>query len=161
MNYKSFYSVLLQGIVDERGQFIDIFAGAPGTVQDARMLKTSDHADLSAWQEKMGDNSLLGDSGYSRQAFPFIISLKRDDGALTEAEELQNSRIICGRAVVDRAFGRMKCKWRCLRDMQNTRVDAVLMTILAACFPHNMCTGASETCQEHPKGCPRQADENE
>lgn len=38
MNYKSFYSVLLQGIVDERGQFIDIFAGAPGTVQDAEDL---------------------------------------------------------------------------------------------------------------------------
>lgn len=38
MNSKSFYSVLLQGIVDARGQFIDVFAGAPGTVQGAEDL---------------------------------------------------------------------------------------------------------------------------
>lgn len=73
-----------------------------------RMLRTSDF--YIVWQEKMGDNSVLGDSAYSGQAFPFVISPKWDDGDLTEAKELQNSRIIRGRAVVDRAFGRMKYK---------------------------------------------------
>uniref|UniRef100_A0A3B4TUM0 DDE Tnp4 domain-containing protein n=1 Tax=Seriola dumerili TaxID=41447 RepID=A0A3B4TUM0_SERDU len=159
MNRKSFYSVLLQGIVDERGRFIDIFAGPPGKVYDARMLRASDF--YTTWQEKMGDNSLLGDSAYIGQAFPFVITPKRDNGALTEADELQNSRISRGRVVVEQAFGRMKCKWRRLRDLQNTRIDAVVMIIMAACFLHNMCIGASEICQEHPNGCPRQADENE
>lgn len=159
MNRKSFYSVLLQGIVDERGRFIDIFAGPPGKVHDARMLRASDF--YTTWQEKMGDNSLLGDSAYIGQAFPFVITPKRDNGALTEADELRNSRISRGRVVVEQAFGRMKCKWRRLRDLQNTRIDAVVMIIMAACFLHNMCIGASEICQEHPNGCPRQADENE
>lgn len=159
MNRKSFYSVLLQGIVDERGRFIDIFAGPPGKVHDARMLRASDF--YTTWQEKMGDNSLLGDSAYIAQAFPFVITPKRDNGALTEADELQNSRISRGRVVVEQAFGRMNCKWRRLRDLQNTWIDAVVMIIMAACFLHNMCIGASEICQEHPNGCPRQADENE
>lgn len=37
MNRKAYYSVLLQGIVDDRGRFIDIFAGPPGRMQDARV----------------------------------------------------------------------------------------------------------------------------
>ncbi|XP_031156990.1 protein ALP1-like [Sander lucioperca] len=41
MNRKAYYSVLLQGIVDERARFIDIFAGPPGRVHDARVLRSS------------------------------------------------------------------------------------------------------------------------
>ncbi|XP_061085078.1 uncharacterized protein LOC133118834 [Conger conger] len=123
MNRKSFYSVLLQGIVDERGRFIDIFAGPPGRVHDARMLRASNF--YAAWEEKMGEYSLLGDSGYIGQAFPFVITPKRDNGALSEADQLQNSKISRGRVIIEQAFGRMKCKWRRLRDLQNTRIDAV------------------------------------
>ncbi|CAJ1079899.1 protein ALP1-like [Xyrichtys novacula] len=118
-------------------------------VHDARMLRASDF--YMTWQEKMGDNSLLGDSAYIGQAFPFFIMPKRDNGALTEADKLQTP---------GSAFGIMKfCRWRHLRDLQNTQIDTVVM--IAACFLHNMCNGASEICQKHPNGCPRQADENE
>ncbi|XP_053710278.1 putative nuclease HARBI1 [Synchiropus splendidus] len=158
MNHKSFYSVLLQGIVDEKGRFTDIFAGPPGKVCDARMLRASDF--YTTWQEKMGGHSLLGDSAYTGHAFPFVISPKCEEAPLTEADEWQNARIHCGRTVVEQAFGRMKCKWRRLRDLQNTRMDAAVMIILAACFLHNMCLGVTEICQEHPGGCPRLADEN-
>ncbi|KAB5579381.1 hypothetical protein PHYPO_G00194410 [Pangasianodon hypophthalmus] len=158
MNRQSFYSVLLQGIVDEKGRFIDIFVGPPGKVDDARMLRASNfYAD---WQEKMGEYSLLGDSAYSGQADPFIITPKCDNGALTEDDQLQNSRISSGRVVIDQAFGRMKCKWRRVRDLQNTRLENVVMIIMAACFLHNMCIGDNEMCEEHPQGCPRQADDN-
>ncbi len=113
MNCKSFYSTLLQGIVDKRGRFLDIFAGPPGRVHDARMLSSSSF--YTTWQEKMCNYSLLGDSAYTRQAFPFIITLKCDNGALTEADQQQNSKISRGRVVVEQAFGRMKCKWRRLQ----------------------------------------------
>ncbi|KAL7402703.1 hypothetical protein ABVT39_018615 [Epinephelus coioides] len=82
MNRKSFYSILLQAIVDERGR------------------------------EKMGKYCLLGDSAYIGQAFPFIITPKHDTGALAAADHLQNARISHGRVVVEQAFGRMTCKWR-------------------------------------------------
>lgn len=41
LNRKSYYSVLLQGIVDDRGRFIDIFGGPPGRVHDSQMLRVS------------------------------------------------------------------------------------------------------------------------
>ncbi|KAK0154309.1 putative nuclease HARBI1 [Merluccius polli] len=62
LNRKGFYSVLLQGIVNERGRFLDIFVGPPGRVHDARMLRTSDF--YRTWEEKMENNELLGDSAY-------------------------------------------------------------------------------------------------
>uniref|UniRef100_A0A3Q2QA82 Protein ALP1-like n=1 Tax=Fundulus heteroclitus TaxID=8078 RepID=A0A3Q2QA82_FUNHE len=159
MNGRCFYSVLLQAIVDERGRFLDVFAGPPGRLGDARMLRASSFYD--ARQEMLGEYRLLGDSAYFDQGFPFIVACKPDDGALSEAELQQNRRISRGRAVVDQALGRLKCRWRRLRDLQNTRLDAVVMVVLAACFLHNVCAEASETCPDHPHGCPREEDGNE
>ncbi|KAL2095622.1 hypothetical protein ACEWY4_007770 [Coilia grayii] len=100
-------------------------------------------------------------SAYIGQAFPFILTPKRDNGALTDADRRQNYNISRGRVIVEQAFGRMKCKWRRLRDLQNTRMDVVVMIIMAACFLHNFALGALDGCDEHPKGCPRQEDANE
>ena len=41
LNRKNYYSVVLQGIVNETGRFVDIFVGAPGKVHDARILRKS------------------------------------------------------------------------------------------------------------------------
>uniref|UniRef100_A0A3B3TB02 DDE Tnp4 domain-containing protein n=1 Tax=Paramormyrops kingsleyae TaxID=1676925 RepID=A0A3B3TB02_9TELE len=142
MNRKGFCSVLLQGIVDEKGRFIDIFAGPPGRVHDARMLRASDF--FLEWHQKMGEYFLLGDSAYISQAFPFICAPKRDNGRLTEAEHQLNARISRGRVIVEQAFGCLKCKWRRLRDLQNTRTDIVVMVIMAACFLHNMRYGLQD-----------------
>ena len=159
INRKCYYSVLLQGIVNDEGRFIDIFTGPPGRVHDARMLRGSTF--YTNWQEKMEDYQLLGDSAYIGQAFPFIITPKRDNGALTDADRQQNFNISRGRVIVEQAFGRMKCKWRRLRDLQNTRMDIVVMIIMAACSLHNFALGAVDGCDEHPDGCPRQEDGNE
>jgi len=158
INRKSFYSVLLQGIVDEKGRFIDIFTGPPGRVHDARMLRTSTF--YTNWEEKMGNFELLGDSAYIGQAFPFIITPKRDNGALTDADLQQNACLSRGRVIVENAFGRMKCRWRRMRDLQNTRIDVVVKMIVAACTLHNMCLGSAYGCDEHPHGCPRQEDDD-
>lgn len=159
INRKSYYSVLLQGIVNDEGRFIDIFAGPPGRVHDARMLRGSTF--YTEWQEKMGNYRLLGNSAYIGQAFPFIVTPKHDNGALTNADHQQNYNISRGRVIVEQAFGRMKCKWRRLRDLQTTRMDIVVMIIMAACFLHNSALGAVNGCDEHPEGCPREEDGNE
>lgn len=39
LNRKGFYSLLLQGTVDDQGRFLDIFTGVPGKVHDSRMLR--------------------------------------------------------------------------------------------------------------------------
>ncbi|KAJ8366700.1 hypothetical protein AAFF_G00345200 [Aldrovandia affinis] len=104
LNRKGYYSVVLQGIVDERGRF---------------RTSMSEHLD-----------------------------------------QQRNTNICRGRVVVEQAFGRVKCKWRRMRDLQNTRLDVVVMLIMSACMLHNLCTGPADMCQEHPAGCPRHEDEN-
>ena len=40
-NIKGFYSVILQGVCNDRYRFTDIFVGWPGLVHDARVLQNS------------------------------------------------------------------------------------------------------------------------
>ncbi|KAJ8372929.1 hypothetical protein AAFF_G00275790 [Aldrovandia affinis] len=103
---------------------------------------------------------LLGDSAYISRDHTFIVTPKRDNGALTLQDQQRNTNICRGRVVVEQAFGRVKCKWRRMRDLQNTRLDVVVMLIMSACMLHNLCTGPADMCQEHPAGCPRHEDEN-
>ncbi len=160
LNRKGFYSLLLQGIVDDQGRFLDIFTGVPGKVHDSRMLRASTF--FENWQQKMGTSYLLGDTAYISGDYPFIITPKRDNGALTDDELQRNVKISRGRVSVEQAFGRMKCMWRRMRDLQNTRIDILVKIIVAACTLHNMSLneGQSNVCEEHPHGCPRIQDEN-
>ncbi|KAJ8391895.1 hypothetical protein AAFF_G00083660 [Aldrovandia affinis] len=106
LNRKSFYSILLQGIVDDQGKFIDIFTGPPGRVHDSRMLRASPF--FETWMQYMGQYKLLGDTAYIAQTYPFIITPKIDNGALTVDDQQLNARISRGRVVVEQAFGCLK-----------------------------------------------------
>ncbi|KAJ8391892.1 hypothetical protein AAFF_G00083630 [Aldrovandia affinis] len=103
---------------------------------------------------------LLGDSAYISRDYTFIITPKRDNGALTVQDQQRNTNICRGRVVVEQAFGRVKYKWRRMRDLQNTRLDVVVMLIMSACMLHNLCTGPADMCEDHPAGCPCHEDEN-
>lgn len=41
INRKQYFSIHLQGTVDHRMRFLDVFIGYPGSVHDARVLKNS------------------------------------------------------------------------------------------------------------------------
>ena len=159
INRKGYFSILLQGICDDTGRFIDVFAGLPGCVHDARMLRMSDFFENR--HDLLRGFSLLGDSAYNSHEFQnFIHFPKRDNGRLTEEDRLTNTAISRGRVCIENAFGRLKCRFRRLRDLQNTRLDLCVKLIIAACTLHNFAMGEEE-CPEHPNGCPRDIDENE
>ena len=158
MNRKGYFSILLQGICNHEGRFMDVFVGPPGRVHDARMLRESPF--FSDHQERMGGTFLLGDTAYLAQDFNFILTPKRDNGRLTDTEIHDNMLLSRARVIIENAFGRMKCRWRRLRDLQNVRLDIIVQIVLAACTLHNICLGDSPCC-EHPGGCPRDQDENE
>ena len=158
LNRKGYYSMLLQGICDDRGRFIDIFAGAPGRVHDARLLRLSSF--YQEWQEKMENHRLLGDSAYICQDFTFILTPKRDNGQLTEEERAANTSLSHGRVIIENVFGLMKCRFRRIRDVQNVKLDVMVHLIIAACTLYNMCITADYFCEEHPHGCPRNNDDN-
>ena len=131
LNKKGYYSMLLQGICDDRGRFIDIFAGAPGRVHDARLLRLSSF--YQECKEKMENHRLLGDSAYICQDFTFILTPKRDNDQLTEEERPANTSLSHGRVIIENVFGSMKCRFRRIRDVQNVKLDVMVRLIIAAC----------------------------
>ena len=151
LNRKRYFSVLLQGICDDRGRFIDVFVGPPGRVHDARMLRLSPF--FHNCHQKLGAYRLLGDSAYIGNSFNFIVTPKRDNGRLSAADIHDNLLLSRGRVIIENAFGRLKCRFRRLRDLQNVNIDITGKIILAACTLHNMCMDES-TCDEHRGGCP-------
>ena len=79
MNRKGYYSILLQGICDQDGKFIDIFVGPPGRVHDARLLQSSPV--YESRDELLNDQwKLLGDSAYIGRDFDFIKTPIRNNG---------------------------------------------------------------------------------
>ena len=156
-NRKHYFSILLQGIVNASAEFIDIFVGIPGRVHDARMLRMSPF--FSNWQDLMGDCQLLGDSAYNSNDFPFIVTPRKNP---TDEEAATNKQLNRGRVIVENAFGRLKCRWRRLRDLVNTRIDVAVKVIIVACVLHNITNGSDFQCHEigHENGCPRGDDDN-
>jgi hypothetical protein len=160
LNRHRYHSLLLQGVCDHVGRFIDVFIGMPGCVHDARMLRRSSlFLDL---ENHMDGFRLLGDSAYIAGDFQHFISTPiRDNGRLTPLDRQNNSLLSSGRVIIENAFGRLKCKFRRLRDLQNTRMDVCVL--LAGCVLHNFCINQDmdETCPEHGTTCPRDVDDND
>ena len=152
MNRKDYYSVILQGICNNNGVFIDVFIGVSGRVHDARVLRLSPlYAD---WQNKMGQYQLLGDSAYCGADFPFIRTGTRDYGNLTREQKVMNKRICSARVIIENTFGRLKCRFRCLKELENTNMENTVSIILACCCMHNICSYVPHDCIDHPDGCP-------
>jgi len=136
LNRKGYYSIILQGICDNNMKFLDIYVGAPGSVHDARVLRKSTF--FNEKEQKLDGYSLLGDSAYSASDFKnFIITPKKDYGNLDEEDVEDNMLISRGRVVIENSFGRLKCKFRRLYDLQNTKQDNIVKVIIAACALHN------------------------
>ena len=161
INRKGYYSILLQGICDFNGQFRDVFVGAPGRIHDARLLRLSP---IFVQREQIFGEiwKLLGDSAYNSHDFTFIKTPKRDNGLLTRLEQTQNTNLSRGRVIIENCFGRLKCRFRRVREVQNILLPNVVAVVLTACALHNFTTGEKEVkCSEHDNGCPRLDDDND
>ena len=113
-NRKCFHSILLQGVVDHGGIFIDIYVGWPGRVHDARVFNNS-----SIFQKGLNGELfpnlpkqfgsvqvpllLLGDPAYPllpRLMKPFI-----QHGDFTPKQKKINHCLSRARIVIENAFG--------------------------------------------------------
>jgi len=161
LNRKGYYSIILQGVCDDQGRFRDVYVGPPGRVHDARVLKLSPVFNNA--EQLLGNNyKLLGDSAYIANVFPFILTPKRDNGLLTQQDIARNSCISRGRVIIENTFGRLKCRFRRLRDVQNTNLSTVISIVIASCALHNFAADAMDcVCTNHPSGCPRPDDDND
>ncbi|KAK0148255.1 putative nuclease HARBI1 [Merluccius polli] len=95
VNRKLYPSMVLQAVCDHQGRFIDAYMGFPGSVHDARILRNSAmvviHVLQSPWRLSHHKWPLRG-----------------------MAEQRFNTHHSRGRSIVERAFGMMKTRFRCI-----------------------------------------------
>ncbi|XP_049910143.1 uncharacterized protein LOC126396249 [Epinephelus moara] len=152
-NHKGFYSVILQGVVDHRLQFWDINVGWPGKVHDARVFGNS-----SLYERGQSDTlfphiterfggvnvpvTILGDAAYP--LLPWLIKPYPENQHTTLAQLTFNNHLSRARMTVERAFGRLKGRWRCLMKRYDCNIKNINTVISACCMLHNFCEDNSE-----------------
>lgn len=147
-NRKGGYSIILQGVVDHRMRFWDINVGRPGKVHDARVFSLSSLYDLASagtllphWSEAFEGVDvpllLLGDSAYP--LLPWLMKPYPEGGGITPQQLNFNHKLSQARMTVERAFGRLKGRWRCLLKLNDTHITFISRIVSACCVLHNYC----------------------
>ncbi|XP_024875155.1 putative nuclease HARBI1 isoform X1 [Temnothorax curvispinosus] len=135
INRKSYFSIHMQGTVNHKMKFIDVFIGYPGSVHDARVLKNSTiYADL---RQLCGDNYiLLGDSAYP--CLSQLIVPYKDNGHLTRRQRTFNQKLSSSRVIIENAFGCLKQRFRQLYHFKLRDIVRMVHVIHACCVLHNI-----------------------
>lgn len=141
------HDIIVQGVVDGRGKFIDAVVGFPGSAHDARVLRNSDiyvEAEAGAILQEPRINIggreirpyLVGDSAYPQA--PWLI--KPFPEATRVNEEITfNKELSTARVVVERAFGILKSRWRVLSKRLDSNLKFTIKTTIACIVLHNIC----------------------
>lgn len=155
-NRKSFYSVIMQAMMDFQGLFLDINIGWPGKVHDARVFansslyrKANSDTLFPNWTCKMGSVDvplvILGDPAY---LLPWLMKPYLENASITAKEHLFNYRQSRARMVVENAFGWLKGRWRCLLKRMDTHVCNVPNIVASCVVLHNICELYRDFCND-------------
>ncbi|XP_063798305.1 putative nuclease HARBI1 [Pseudophryne corroboree] len=136
-NRKQFNSMNCQAICDHNTRFMNVFAAYPGSTHDAYILRNSN---IFQKFENLDfpDGWLLGDSGYGCR--PWLMTPFRNPKG--RAEKKYNRAHILTRGVIERSFGLLKSRFRCLAKTRGAlQYSAAKMCkmFIVCCILHNMC----------------------
>lgn len=148
INRKQAYSINTQAIVGERLKFIDVATGFPGSVHDARVLRSSSlftraegYEILNLPQAEILHHNIkpmiLADGAYP--PLRWILKPYARHRNLTPEEVNFNTTLSQARSAVERAFGLLKTRWRCLYKKLEQNLENIPMVIIACCVLHNIC----------------------
>ncbi|XP_053560947.1 putative nuclease HARBI1 [Bombina bombina] len=137
-NRKHFHSLNVQIICDANMRILNVVAGFPGSSHDAYILRNS-----GVWRlfetNQMPEGHLLADSAYPLKKW--IWTPLKENQVVGPAELRYNEAHIRTRAIIERLFGVLKMRFRCLDrsggDLQFSPEKAIKI-IVACCCLHNM-----------------------
>ncbi|XP_042302039.1 putative nuclease HARBI1 [Sceloporus undulatus] len=147
VNRKGSYSVILQGTCDHTERFMDVELGWPGSAHDARVARNSiifEAMEAGIYVEGNPSTNIRG-----QQIGPLILAdtaypirkwlMKPFKVPHTPKQKLFNKKLNHVRGAVERSFGRLKVRWRCLTAPLLV-ADENVVPILASCaILHNIC----------------------
>ena len=79
---------------------------------------------------------MLGDGAY--RLLPWLIKPYNFGPALTLSEKLFNKKFCSARVTIERAFGIVKARWRCLLKRLDNRIENASAVFIACCVLHNI-----------------------
>lgn len=156
-NRKGFHSIVMQGMVDNVGRFMEVYIGWPGRVHDARVFVNSslykrgqDGTLFPDWKETICGEDIpllvLGDPAYP--LLSWLMKAFPDNGSLSCQQKTFNYSLSRARVVVEHAYGRLKGRWRCLLKRNDVLIRDVPKLVAACCVLHNVCEIHGETFDE-------------
>ncbi|XP_071483870.1 putative nuclease HARBI1 [Diadema antillarum] len=137
VNRKGKHSINVQAIVNADLQFVNVVAKWPGSSHDAFIWENSNIcSDLR--NGRLPSGWLIGDSGYPLQ--PWLMTPVPHPAS--PAEERYNAAFARTRVSVERAFGVLKARFRCLDSSGGVLCyspERVCKIIMSCCVLHNIC----------------------
>ncbi|XP_066929993.1 uncharacterized protein [Clytia hemisphaerica] len=145
---KQCYTINTQAVVGGNLKILDVATGFPGSIHDARVLahtslfRKAERLEILTDPTKRIDNNtirplLLGDGAYP--LVPWLVKPYPFIPALTRSEKRFNKILSSARVTVERGFGILKARWRCLLTRLDAEVENVSDQIIACCVLHNIC----------------------
>ena len=158
VNRKGFHSIQLQAVVDSSLRFTDIFVGYPGSVHDARvfsnspLFRVSEHAGIFPEEGSKNISGvdvnvvIIGDSAYP--LLPWLLKPFPESPTMPDERRNFNYKHSSTRMVVERSFGMLKGRWRCLSKCLDDNVQNANATIISCCTLHNYCLLHGDVVEE-------------
>ncbi|XP_060596210.1 putative nuclease HARBI1 [Ruditapes philippinarum] len=132
---KGFHALNVQAVVDAEMRFTDVVSRWPGSQHDAAIFNA---CGLKTHLEQSNNGLLLGDSGYPLRRY--LLTPKVNP--TTPQEEAFNKHHSRGRVVVEKAFGILKSRFRCLHKSGGVlpfSPEKSSQVVVACMRLHNFC----------------------
>lgn len=139
-NRKHFFSLNVQTVVDSDLKIRDIIARWPGSTHDSTIFNNS-RIKYRFESGEMGNNILVGDSGYPIKKYLITPLLNPQ----SPAEHLFNESQICTRNPVERSYGVWKRRFPVLALGIRLKLDRVEAIIIATAVLHNIACEMNDT----------------
>lgn len=129
-------SIQVQAVCDNKMRFVDVFAGYPGSVHDARVFKESPLFEMLERKGIVKEGHLLGDAAYPLKTY--LLTPYRDNGHLNPSQKRFNFVHSSCRCVIERAFALLKGKFRNLKYLDMNLITSIPDFVLTTCVLHNL-----------------------
>ena len=137
VNRKNNHSINLQGVCDSNLKFLNVVAKWPGATHDAFIWANSNLCEIFE-NRQIGNGWLIGDSGYPLRPWLLTPVLQ----PTTRNQQRYNGAHMRTRSVVERSFGVLKSRFRCIDRSAGTLLYSPRKCcdiVIAVIVLHNMC----------------------
>ena len=146
-NRKQKFTVNTQAVIGANLEFLDVATGYPGSVHDARVLRSSalfqqvEAQIILSTPFKDVDNVKIRPLLLSDCAYPatlWQVKPYKQNIMLNHSQKKFNKALSSARVTIERAFGVLKGHWSCLLKRLDNNLENIPDIILACCVFHNI-----------------------